>query len=151
MAGMICMAGLSWPWWWLILAGWRPCAIRMMGAGSFGTPIPGGLPGTAGDGGGGPYDALAAPFNAGSFGLAPVRMFGVPVLAGALEACWARIPVRMQLTHPGDWGNLELACRLQQPCIPGNRSAGYWLLPERSCVGALKAVCEFPLALPQPL
>lgn len=101
----------------------------MMGAGSFGTSIPGGLPGTAGDGGG-PYDALAAQFNAGSFGLAQVRIFGVPVLAGTLEAWWARIPVRMQLTLPRDWGNLEMACRPQQPCIPGGadrRATGYCL------------------------
>ncbi len=100
-----------------------------MEAGSFGTLIPGGLPGTAGDGGG-PHDALAAPFNAGSFGLAQVRILGVPVLAGALEAWWAWIPVRMQPTHPGDWGNLELACRLQQPCIPGEQigwASGYCL------------------------
>ncbi len=53
-------------------------------------------------------------------------MFVVPVLAGALEARWPGYrsdPNAAERTRVIG-GDLELACRLQQPCTPGEQIGG---------------------------
>ncbi|EAQ73878.1 hypothetical protein WH5701_09585 [Synechococcus sp. WH 5701] len=56
-------------------------------------------------------------------------MAGMICMAGRLQP-WSSLIL-------AGWRPLLAACQV-------------WLLLERSCIGALKAVCEFPLALPQP-